>query len=51
MSFLDPLLGVIAYDAELTQLGTIGYDDEVGVALAQTDDVAPTWYRARRHRS
>jgi hypothetical protein len=51
MSFLDPLLGDIAYGAEVTQLGAIGYGAEVGAALAQTDDVTPTWYRARRHRS
>jgi hypothetical protein len=38
MSFLDPLLGAVGYDAE------------VGAALGQTDVVAPTWYRARRHR-
>jgi hypothetical protein len=31
MSFLDPLL---AYGAEVTQLGAIGYGAEVGVALA-----------------
>jgi hypothetical protein len=29
MSFLDPLLGAIAYDAEVTQLGAIGYGAEV----------------------
>jgi hypothetical protein len=29
----------------------IGYGAEVRAALAQTDVVAPTWYRARRHRS
>jgi hypothetical protein len=51
MLFLDPLLGVIAYGAEVTQLGAIGYGAEVGATLAQTDDVAPTWYQARRHRS
>jgi hypothetical protein len=51
MSFLDPLLGAVAYDAEVTQLGAIGYGAEVRAALAQTDVVAPTWYRARRHRS
>jgi hypothetical protein len=39
MSFLDPLLGVVAYGAE------------VRAALAQTDVVAPTWHQARRHRS
>jgi hypothetical protein len=47
----DPLLGAIAYGAEVTQLGAIGYDAEVRVALAQTDAVASTWHRARRHRS
>jgi hypothetical protein len=51
MSFLDPLLGAVAYGAEVTQLGAIVYGAEVRAALAQTDVVAPTWYRARRHRS
>jgi hypothetical protein len=51
MSFLDPLLGAIANGAEVTQLGAIGYGAEVCVTLAQTDVVAPTWNRARRHRS
>jgi hypothetical protein len=63
MSFLDPLLGAVACGAEVTQLGArgsgaevtqlgaIGYGAEVRAALAQTDVVAPTWYRARRHRS
>jgi hypothetical protein len=51
MSFLDPLLGAVACGAEITQLGAIGYDAEVHAALAQTDVVATTWYRARRHRS
>jgi hypothetical protein len=51
MSFLDPLLGAVAYGAEVTQLGAIGYGAEVRAALAQTDVVEPTWYRARRHRS
>jgi hypothetical protein len=51
MSFLDPLLGAVAYGAEVIQLGAIGYGAEVRVALAQTDVVAPTWHRARRHRS
>jgi hypothetical protein len=50
MSFLDPLLGVVAYGAEVTHLGAIGYGAEVRAALAQTDVVALTWYRARRHR-
>jgi hypothetical protein len=50
MSFLDPLLGAVACGAEVTQLGAIGYGAEVRVALAQTDVVAPTWCRARRHR-
>jgi hypothetical protein len=39
MSFLDPLLGAVAYDAEIR------------AALAQTNVMAPTWHRARRHRS
>jgi hypothetical protein len=51
MSFLDPLLGAVACGAEVIQLGAIGYGAEVRAALAQTDVVAPTWYRARRHRS
>jgi hypothetical protein len=36
MSFLDPLLGVIGYGAEVTHLGTIAYGAEVraGAALA-----------------
>jgi hypothetical protein len=51
MSFLNPLLGAVAYGAEVTQLGAIGYGAEVRAALAQTVVVAPTWYRARRHRS
>ena len=51
MSFLDPLLGAVACGAEVTQLGAIGYDAEIRDALAQTDVVAPTWHRARRHRS
>jgi hypothetical protein len=50
MAFLDPLLGVVAYGAEVTQLGAIGYGAEVRAALTQTDVVAPTWYRARRRR-
>jgi hypothetical protein len=37
MSFLDPLLGAVAYGAEVTQLGAIGYGAEVRVVLAQTD--------------
>jgi hypothetical protein len=51
MSFLDPLLGAVACGAEVTQLSSIGYGAEVRAALAKTDVVAPTWYRARRHRS
>ena len=46
MSFLDPLLGAIAYGAEVTQLGAIGYGAEVRAALAQPGrrgvDVAPS---------
>jgi hypothetical protein len=45
------LLGVIVYGAEVTQLGAIGYGAEIRVALAQTDVVALTWHRARRHGS
>jgi hypothetical protein len=51
MSFLDPLLGAVANGAEVTQFGAMGYGAEVRVVLAQTDVVAPTWHRARRHRS
>jgi hypothetical protein len=51
MSFLDPLLGAVAYGAEVTQLGAIDYGAEVRAALAQTDVVAPTWHRAPCHRS
>jgi hypothetical protein len=51
MSFLDSLLGAVACGAEVTQLGAIRYGTEVRAALAQTDVVAPTWYRARRHKS
>jgi hypothetical protein len=40
MSFLDPLLGAVAYGAEVTQLGAISYGAEVRAALAQTDVVA-----------
>jgi hypothetical protein len=50
MSFLDSLLGAVACGAEVTLLGAIGYGAEVRTALAQTDVVASTWYRARRHR-
>jgi hypothetical protein len=34
MSFLDPLLGAIAYGAEVTHLGAIGYGAEVRAALS-----------------
>jgi hypothetical protein len=34
MSFLDLLLGAIAYGAEVTQLGAIGYGAKVCAALA-----------------
>jgi hypothetical protein len=44
MSFLDPLLGAVAYGAEVTQLGALGYGAEVRAALAQTNVVAPTWH-------
>jgi hypothetical protein len=37
MSFLDPLVGAVAYGAEVTQLGVIGYGAEVRAALAQTE--------------
>jgi hypothetical protein len=40
MSFFDPLLGAIAYGAEVTHFGAIGYGAEVRAT--------PTWYRARR---
>jgi hypothetical protein len=35
MSFLDPLLGAIAYGAEVTHLGVIAYGAEVRATLAQ----------------
>jgi hypothetical protein len=35
MSLLDPLLSAIAYGAEVTHLGAIGYGAEVRAALAQ----------------
>jgi hypothetical protein len=41
MSFLDPLLGAIAYGAEVTHLGAIGYGAEV---CANPDDVTPMWH-------
>jgi hypothetical protein len=50
MLFLDLLLSAVDYGAEVTQLDAIGYGAEVRVALAQTDAVTPTWYRARRHK-
>jgi hypothetical protein len=45
MSFVDPLLGAVAYGAELTQLGAIGYGAEVRAALAQTDVVDDVVHR------
>jgi hypothetical protein len=51
MSFLNPLLGAVAYDAEVTQLGAMGYGAKVRDVLAKTDVVAPTWHQARRHKS
>jgi hypothetical protein len=46
MVFLDPVLGAIAYGAEVTQLGAIGYGAELRAALAQLGrrsvDVAPS---------
>jgi hypothetical protein len=46
MSFLDPLLGAIAYSAEVTHLGAIGYGAEIRAALTQPGrrgaDVAPS---------
>jgi hypothetical protein len=41
MSFLDPLLGAIAYGAEVTHLGAIGYGAE---GCANPDDVTPMWH-------
>jgi hypothetical protein len=35
MLFLDSLLGVIAYGAEVIHLGAIGYGAEVRATLAQ----------------
>jgi hypothetical protein len=37
MSFLDSLLGAIAYGAEVTHLGAIGYGAEVRATLAQPE--------------
>jgi hypothetical protein len=37
MSFLDPLLGAVAYGAEVTHLGAIGYGAEVRATLAQPE--------------
>jgi hypothetical protein len=37
MSFLDLLLGAIAYGAEVTQLGAIGYGAEVVLRWHNTD--------------
>jgi hypothetical protein len=34
MSFLNPLVGTIAYGAEVTQLSALGYGAEIRVALA-----------------
>jgi hypothetical protein len=46
MSFLDPLLGAIAYGAEVTHLGAIAYSAKVRAALAQPGrrgaDMAPS---------
>jgi hypothetical protein len=44
MSFLDPLLGAIAYGAEVTQLGAIGYGAEVRATLTQPKRL---WRRAQ----
>jgi hypothetical protein len=46
MTFLDPLLGAVAYGVEVTQLAAIGYGTDVRAAVAQTNVVAPTWHRA-----
>jgi hypothetical protein len=47
MSLLDPLLGAIAYSAEVTQLGVIGYGAEVRATMAQprrrVTDVSPSY--------
>jgi hypothetical protein len=45
MSFLDPLLGVIGYGAEVTQLGAIGYG-----AFARRHRLWRRGNTARRHR-
>jgi hypothetical protein len=46
MTFLDPLLGAIAYGAKVTHFGAIRYDVEVRAVLAQPGrrgaDVAPS---------
>jgi hypothetical protein len=41
--FLDYLLGVIAYSAEVTRLGVIDLDAEVRALLTTKADIALTW--------
>jgi hypothetical protein len=41
--FLDYLLDVIAYSAEVTRLGVIYLDVEVRAPLATKADIALTW--------
>jgi hypothetical protein len=37
MSFLDPLLGAIAYGTDVTHLGAIGYGAKVRATMAQPE--------------
>jgi hypothetical protein len=49
--FLGPLFAATAHSAEVTRLGTTGYDVEVRASLAGRIDAALTWHLGRRHRS
>jgi hypothetical protein len=48
---LDPLFAVTARSAEVTRLGTTGYDVEVRASLAGRVDATLTWHLGRHHRS
>jgi hypothetical protein len=52
---LDPILGAIAYGAEVTQLGAIGYGAELSHGAGGSRRLGLTWRRrglvAQRHRS
>jgi hypothetical protein len=43
MSFFNPLLGAIGHDAEVTQLGAIGYGAKIPRALALSAALALMW--------